>query len=168
MLSLYYNSIIPNDFLNKFDAKGKVLIGHSLGGPIICRMAMDTAVNYKGLLIVAGSIDPDLEPKEPWRKPLNRPFLRWILPRSFRVSNQEILPAKQELIAMEGLWPNIDIPCCVIQGGKDNLVPAGNADYAEKMLVNAERIKIVRLPKANHFIPFRQPELMIKELMEFF
>ncbi len=166
--SLQRQALIINDFLKNFHANKIVLIGHSLGGPIICRMAMDTSAVYHGLLIVAGSIDPDLEPKEPWRKPLNYKIFRWILPRSFRVSNQEILPAKKELQEMEGLWPLIEIPSCVIQGGKDKLVPPANADYAEEMLINVEKLKIVRLPEANHFIPFSQPELMVAELLEFF
>jgi pimeloyl-ACP methyl ester carboxylesterase len=66
-----------------------ILVGHSLGGPVICRMAMDYPELIDGLVIVAGSIAPDLEPNETWfRAPLATPFLSWILPRSFRASNE--------------------------------------------------------------------------------
>jgi pimeloyl-ACP methyl ester carboxylesterase len=40
-----------------------ILVGHSLGGPVIARVAMDYSQQVRGLIIVAGSIDPDLEKK---------------------------------------------------------------------------------------------------------
>ncbi|MFY0643988.1 MAG: alpha/beta hydrolase [Bacteroidia bacterium] len=159
---------ILNQVVKQFKSKDKILIGHSLGGPIIVRMAMDTSFNYKGLMLVAASVSPELEPKEKWRKPMNWKIIRWLIPRSFRVSNQEILPAKDELEVMEPLWTNITSQVCIIQGEKDKLVPAGNADYAEKMLVNASKLKVMKFEKFNHFIPFTEPEIMIEELLTFF
>ena len=83
------------------------------------------------------------------------------------VSNQEILPAKQELIAMESLWKQITCKVVIMQGGEDDLVPPDNADYAEKMLINAKSIKVLRLPNENHFIPFTKPELLTEVLLGF-
>lgn len=165
--SIEEQALILNEVIAQIPASKIVLIGHSLGGPIIARMAMDTAKKIHGLFIVAGSVDPELEPKEPWRKPLNSKWLRWMMPRSFRVSNQEILPAKEELQRIEPLWPNITSHLVIIQGEKDKLVPPGNADYAEKHAVNAASIKKIMLEKDNHFIPFSKPELIVEELLQF-
>jgi pimeloyl-ACP methyl ester carboxylesterase len=64
-----------------------ILVGHSLGGPLIARMAIEHPDLIDGLIIVAGSIDPELEPNETWfRAPLATPFLSWVLPRSLRAS----------------------------------------------------------------------------------
>lgn len=139
-----------------------ILVGHSLGGPVIARMAMDFPELIDGLVIVAGSIDPTLEPNETWfRAPLSTPFLRWILPASMRASNDEIYQAKPELERMIPLWKNIVCPVVVVHGDKDNLVPVGNVDFATRMLINSD-VKVIRKTNMNHFVPWTNPEL-IKE-----
>jgi pimeloyl-ACP methyl ester carboxylesterase len=165
--SMENQSKILCDFLKKFSFKAIVLVGHSLGGPIICRMAMDEPQSFTGLLVVAGSVSPALEPQEKWRRPMSSKALRWLMPKSFRVSNDEILPAKEELQKMDSLWVNITCSVQIIQGGKDGLVPAGNEDYAEQMLMNAADVRVYRLPEENHFIPFTQPQLVTEALLSF-
>lgn len=143
-----------------------ILVGHSLGGPLIARMAMDYPELIDGLVIVAGSIDPELEPNETWfRAPLATPFLKWILPRSMRASNDEIYKLKPELQDMLPLWKNITTPTIVIQGSKDSLVPAGNADFAKKMIVNAP-LKIALVDGMDHFVPWSHPELIRNAILE--
>ncbi len=137
-----------------------ILVGHSLGGPVIARMAMDYPDLVDGLILIAASIDPDLEPNETWfRAPLATPFLSWVLPRSFRASNEELYHTKPELVKMLPLWKKITCPVIVIQGGKDFLVPAANADFARKMLVNAPT-DYVLVEKMNHFVPWSDPQLI--------
>jgi len=137
-----------------------ILVGHSLGGPLIARIAIDYPYLVDGLIIVAGSIDPALEPDETWfRAPLSTPFLSWILPRSFRASNDEIYKLKPELNKMIPLWKNITCPVIVIQGGKDSLVPPRNADFAKKMLINA-KVEFVIVDDMNHFVPWSNPKLI--------
>jgi len=137
-----------------------ILVGHSLGGPLIARMAIDYPELVDGLIMVAGSIDPELEPNEVWfRAPLATPFLSWILPRSFRASNEELYKLKPELEKMLPLWAQIKCPVIVIQGMKDSLVPAGNADFAKKVLVNAP-VEFVFIEDMNHFVPWSNPELI--------
>jgi pimeloyl-ACP methyl ester carboxylesterase len=143
-----------------------ILVGHSLGGPLIARMAIDYPELVDGLVIVAGSIDPELEPNETWfRAPLATPFLKWILPRSMRASNDEIYKLKPELQEMIPLWKNITTPTIVIQGGKDSLVPAGNVDFAKKLMVNAP-LKIVLIDDMDHFVPWSNPELIRNAIIE--
>lgn len=158
---------ILNEVVNQFGSQKKVLVGHSLGGPIIANMAMKKPDDYYGLLIVAGSVSPELEPEEKWRKPMNSPALRWLMPKSFCVSNQEILPAKEKLMEMESDWPLVKSNVQIIQGGEDKLVPPGNDDYAKKMLVNAKQVRVYRLPEEDHFIPFTEPQLIREALMKF-
>jgi pimeloyl-ACP methyl ester carboxylesterase len=47
----------------------------------------------------------------------------------------------------------------VIQGKKDSLVPAANADFAKKMLVNAP-VEFVFKDDMDHFVPWSNPELI--------
>jgi pimeloyl-ACP methyl ester carboxylesterase len=137
-----------------------VLVGHSLGGPLIAQMAIDYPELVDGLIIVAGSIDPDLEPNETWfRAPLATPFLSWILPRSFRASNDEIYKLKPELENLKSQLSKITCRVIVIQGEKDSLVEPGNAAYIKKMFTNAQ-VDLVMVKDMNHFVPWSNPELI--------
>jgi pimeloyl-ACP methyl ester carboxylesterase len=137
-----------------------ILVGHSLGGPLIAKMSMEYPNLIDGLIIVAGSIDPNLEPNETWfRAPLATPFLSWILPGSFRASNDEIYQLKPQLQEMIPYWKNITCPVIVIQGTADELVPYANADFAKKMLVNAPTEFVIK-DGMNHFVPWSDPELI--------
>lgn len=136
-----------------------VVVGHSLGGPVIARMAMDYGQLLDGLVMIAGSIDPELEPNEWFRPALKYPPFKWFMNSAFQSSNLEIMPLEGELEMMIPMWEKITIPVTVIQGTEDNLVPAGNANFAKKMLVNSEKVDIQLIEKENHFVVWSQPEL---------
>lgn len=147
------------------DNRPIILIGHSLGGPLIARMAMDYPELVDGLIMVAPSIAPELEPYEWFRAPLATPFLKWLLPRSIRASNDEIYKLKPELEEMLPLWKEIQTPTIVIQGCKDSLVDPQNADFAKRMLVNAP-VQIELIEDMDHFVPWTNPELIRKAVVD--
>jgi pimeloyl-ACP methyl ester carboxylesterase len=142
-----------------------ILVGHSLGGPLIARMAMDYPHLIDGLVMVAPSIDPELEPNEWFRGPLATPFLKWMLPRSIRASNDEIYHLKPELEEMMPMWGKIKARTIVIQGKKDSLVPPGNADFARKMMTGAD-VKVVMVDGMDHFVPWNHPYLIRDAVLE--
>jgi len=140
-----------------------ILAGHSYGGPVIVRAAIDYPELTDGLVIVAGSVDPELEKTKWFQIPVHYKILSWILPRDIYATNEEILALKKELQEMEPSWEQVTQPVSVIQGGVDNLVPVGNADYAKKMLTNTTPEMIV-IPEMNHFVIWNQPELLVQEI----
>lgn len=143
-----------------------LLVGHSLGGPLVARMALDYPELVDGLILVAPSIDPELEPNETWwRAPFASPFLSWVLPRSLRASNEEIYQLKPQLEDLVPEWKKISCPVIVIQGEKDSLVPAANADFAQVNLVNTH-VKIIRKSDMNHFVPWTNPELIRQAILD--
>ena len=143
-----------------------LLVGHSLAGALIVRMAAQYPELVDGLIIVAGSVDPELEPNETWfRAPLATPFLSWLLPRTFRASNEEIYQLKPELERMLPLWKEVRCPTVIIQGTKDELVPAENAAFAKSMLVNAP-VEVVMVEGMNHFVPWSHPHLINEAILK--
>jgi pimeloyl-ACP methyl ester carboxylesterase len=150
--------------LHKNDRK-LILVGHSLGGPLIAKMAILYPELIDHLIIVAGSVDPALEPKEWYRKPMASPVINWMLPGSIRASNKEIMGLKEELEKMIPEWEYIYLPVTVIHGLQDDLVPAGNVDFIEKMLIQT-KVKIIRDPEMNHFIPWKKPGLIKEAILE--
>jgi pimeloyl-ACP methyl ester carboxylesterase len=142
-----------------------ILAGHSYGGPVIVRFAADYPDLTSGLLILAGSVDPDLE-KTMWIQwPLSWRAFRWIIPEGLDVSNREILPLRKELEAMLPAWERITAPTLIIQGGKDKLVPAANGPFAKEKLQNAET-ELQLLPDENHFFIWTKPGLVRDALIK--
>ena len=154
-----------NQVLNQFPKKKKILIGHSLGGPVIARMAMDYPDSYEGLVFVAPSLDPEMEEEEWYRKIIDTKIGAFFTPKEFEVSNSEILALKDELERMLPLWKKINIPSIVIQGTDDILVPAENASFASKMLKDS-LTTITILEGENHFVPWSNPEEIIKAVYQ--
>jgi pimeloyl-ACP methyl ester carboxylesterase len=143
-----------------------ILVGHSLGGPVIVKIAMNYPELTDGLFIIAGSVDPAAEPDESWRKPMNSVFLKWMLPRSIKVSNQEIIPLKPQLIQMSNDWDKVKCKVYVLQGLEDKLVPPLNADFIANKLPQHQRI-IIKLKDKNHFIPFTDQSLVVNHILQF-
>jgi len=136
-----------------------ILVGHSLGGPLIARMAVDYPDFTAGLVFVAPSVDPALEKTRWYNRIANWSLVSWALPRDLVTSNREIWPLKAELEALLPAWARIRVPAVVIQGEGDRLVPAANADFLERRLVHAP-IEIVRVPGMDHFVPWTHPGLI--------
>jgi predicted alpha/beta hydrolase family esterase len=143
-----------------------ILVGHSLGGPVIVKMAMNFPEWVDGLFIIAGSVDPDAEPKESWRKPMDHVLLRWMLPRSVKVSNQEIIPVKPQLEKMSKQWDKVLCDVYVLQGLSDKLVPPINADFIARKLPEHQRI-VIKMKDKNHFIPFTDQPMVVKHILQF-
>ncbi len=140
-----------------------ILVGHSFGGPVITRMAIDSPNYVDGLILVAASVDPDLEKTKWYQIPVHYKIFSWLLPGVLYSTNEEIIALKNELHEMSVSWKTITQPVTIIQGGKDKLVPQENADYAKKMLVNAP-LKMIQIDDMNHFIPWNRADLIKKEM----
>ncbi len=147
-------------------SKNVVLVGHSLAGPVIARMAFDYPDFVKGLILVAPSMDPELEKRKWYNYVAKFPLVKWSISKDWANSNDEIFPHKSELIELAELLPKLDTPTIVIQGMEDELVPPGNADYVEKIMSGMDRLEIWRIEGLNHFVPWRRPDLIDKAIGE--
>jgi len=149
------------------NARKPILVGHSMGGPIIARMAMDYPGMVGGLIFIAPSIDPGMEKKEYYRHLLKTGIIQAILPPDLNVSNRELMPLKNELEKMLPYWQNIKVPCTIIHGTKDMLVPYGNVAFFEKHLINAPKKEVITLENVNHFIPWTHYNTVKGKILEY-
>jgi pimeloyl-ACP methyl ester carboxylesterase len=140
-----------------------VLVGHSLGGPVIAKMAMDCPEKVGGLMFLASSVAAEYEPSNWYRYLLEFPPIRYLVPKSFQASNTEILHLKKALQTIEDDWKNINVPSVVIHGTTDRFVPVENADFLKDRMVSTE-VKLLKLEGEDHFLPWSQQELIVKEL----
>ncbi len=152
---------------------GAVLVGHSLGGPIAARMAMDYPANVRAALLISPSIAPDYEAPR-WFNDLGDSWLARALKGSWLQhqfadddlynSNAEIMPLVHELKLMEPLWPRVTMPVTVMQGMKDTLVDPRTADYAEAVLPRPGGV-VLRLPEEDHFVLWSEPNLVVDAIL---
>ena len=143
-----------------------LLVGHSFGGPVVCRLAMDYPDKVTDLIILAGSIDPGQEHTKWYQYAAEWWIFRWLVPADLLMANREIRPLKGGLTEMMPLWPKIHQRVTVVQGLADNLVPPENADFAERMMTNARPLEIIRIPGMNHFLPWKQYPLVKEKILE--
>lgn len=135
---------------------GIVLVGHSLGGSLVARLAMDYPQWVRGLVIIAGSIDPELGRPRWYNTLASLPPVRWLTPKPLRKANTEIMPLHDDLLAMAPAWADLAIPVTLIQGLGDRLVSPRNAQYARKV-VTGQQLNVVEVPEQGHFLIWDQP-----------
>jgi pimeloyl-ACP methyl ester carboxylesterase len=142
-----------------------VVVGHSMGGPIAARLAVDRPDLSGGLLLIAPSIDPALERHHWYNVAGSLRLVQWFVPVDWIVSNRELWPLRRELRELLPLWSRVRCPVVVIQGGADELVPAANADFAERVLAG-HALDVRRYPGESHFILWERPELVKSALLD--
>lgn len=142
------------------------LVGHSLGGPVIARFAMDYPGQTAGLVLVAASIDPELEEHPWWQSAINPPPMKWLIPKSFWTSNAEIKPLEGELKKMLPIWDKITCPVRLLHARNDRLVPVANANFAGRVLTNCPDLKADILPDGDHFILWNRYEIVRKAIVD--
>ena len=165
--NLQTQSKLINDFLKKKDNNQPViLIGHSMGGPVITEMATLAPDKYKTLVIIAGSIDPDAEKPEKWRKIIKTKPIRYLIPGAMRPANDELWWLKKDLYDMQPDLGKITSDVTVVHGTNDNLVPYSNVAFIRRELRNAKSMTIISIENANHFIPWEHFETIRNALLE--
>jgi pimeloyl-ACP methyl ester carboxylesterase len=146
-------------------AQPVILVGHSYGGPVVVKMAARGDRRIRGVVIVAGSVDPAQEHKKWIQFFADLRVVRWFVPRDLDVCNREIEGLKEELTDMLPDWARIGAHVTVLQGLQDSLVPPANAQFIEHMLAGKD-LEVRRIPDQNHFIPWTRPDLIRDAIIE--
>jgi pimeloyl-ACP methyl ester carboxylesterase len=148
-------------FIKTIDNKRPiVLIGHSMGGPVIVKMAALNSNLFCHLVVLAGSVDPNAETPEIWRSVLQKKPIRYLIPGSLRPSNDELWWLKEDLIAMKSQLKNIKCQVIIIHGTKDQLVPYSNVAFMQREFINAKKIDTISIKEASHFIPWEHYDVI--------
>ncbi|MEO7767540.1 MAG: alpha/beta hydrolase [Ferruginibacter sp.] len=150
------------------NGKPVYLVGHSLGGPMVIQLNADNPGLFSGLVLLAGSVDPAEEKKEKWRYILDAGLLRYMVPGAFSPSNKELLYFKKDVYALQDKFALVKCKVIIVHGTQDPLVPVGNATFAQHKLVNANSVKLILIPGANHFIPWTKYDTIKQILWELY
>jgi pimeloyl-ACP methyl ester carboxylesterase len=134
--------------------KPLVLIGHSMGGPVVVKLATLEPKLYSHLVVLAGAVDPKAETPEIWRSVIMTKPIRYLIPGALRSSNDELWWLKQDLFDMQPNLKKITSNVLIIHGTIDPLVPYKNMAFMQKEFINAKKIDTISIKNANHFIPW--------------
>jgi len=140
------------------DGRPAVLLGHSLGGPIVAWLAAEQPERISAIVLLAGSLDPGQERIHPMQWVGNWPPVRALLPRAIRNANAELIGLKPELQALAGLLPRITAKIVIMQGTQDDLVPAANVPYMQPLFTGARCVRTLMLEGRNHFLPWNSQD----------
>lgn len=113
-----------------------------------------------GLVIVAGSLDPEQEMINPLQLVGEWYGVRDLLPVRLRNANEELLPLKGELRRLAPRLPRLRCPITIIHGTRDPLVPYRNVTFMHRQFRHASPLAIVTLPGQDHFIPWDRQKVI--------
>ncbi len=164
--NLQSQASIIDRFITKIaNGKPMVLVGHSMGGPVIVKLAATNPKKYQNLVVIAGAIDPNAEKPEKWRKVIMTIPLRYLIPGALRPSNDELWWLKADLQTMKAELKNITANITIIHGTKDQLVPYSNVQFMQTEFSNANHLEVIPIKDANHFIPWTHFEIIRNALL---
>ena len=146
--------------------KGTILMGHSYGGPVIAKTAMEYSELVSGLVFVATTGDPELSGPR-WYNRLAVVIPRFILGSGLKGANAEIMPLRPQLESILSGWEELEMPVLIVQGGRDLLVNPRNAEFMQRMLVNAEVTYMWREGQG-HFVLWEEAGLIVDAIIEKF
>lgn len=130
-----------------------ILVGHSLGGPVVVQTAADAPELVSALVILAGSLDPGQE-SVPFVQYLGDTWpLSALLPRPMRNANREIIYLKGELDRLAPRLGTIRMPVVIVHGMEDPLVPFANVAFMKAHFIDVP-MAVDAIPRQNHFLPW--------------
>ena len=136
------------------DLRPVVLLGHSMGGPVIAHVAAAHPGRIVGLVMLAASLDPELEEVHPLQRVGAWGPVRAMLPRVLLNSNAELLALQTELRQLAPMLPRITAKVVIVHGTRDDLVPVANVDFMQANLGGARCVRTILLEGHNHFLPW--------------
>jgi len=138
-----------------------ILVGHSYGAPVALLAALKFTNQVAGVVLIGGSIDPAQERIYAIQRFADWPLVSWLVPRSLRQCNRELLALRGDLLCLQPQLSKIAVPVVMLQGGKDRQVPVSNVDYLRAQLATAGKSNLFEqlvFPDYNHFIPWEHPD----------
>ncbi|MFT2111702.1 alpha/beta fold hydrolase [Marinomonas sp. 2405UD68-3] len=141
---------ILQDIWQKNGQQKITLVGHSLGGSLVPKIAVDYPHYVKGVIVLAGDLDPELSEARWFNK-----LMTWLpdvcFPKRWVHSNNEVMAIQPSLTTLQSQFADITLPITVLQGLGDGLVRPGSAIKAPEIFKSSQ-VEVIMLEGASHII----------------
>lgn len=142
------------------------VLGSSYGGPVAAALAMRYPEAVYALMLQSAALAPGEEKIYPISYPTSRAPLRWLVPPTLRMANEEKLNHAAVLTEMVDEWPLVTAPVTLFHGEADSLVYFSNTKYAQERLVNALDVRCYAVPGKGHGMLWSDYERTRRVLLE--
>lgn len=140
-----------------------IIIGHSYGGALAMRAAIDYQDKVTGVISAAGTLaDPYQNPKW-YNYAMRYTPIQWLVKQDFAASDQEMWKLEKDLPKLDKLMSGFTKKAVIIQGDADMLVDPRSGQYAKEQLTNAE-VKLVTKEDMNHFVIWSDKNLIVEAI----
>ncbi|GAB3892928.1 hypothetical protein GCM10028803_06440 [Larkinella knui] len=134
-----------------------MLVGSSYGGSVAARLAMNNPDLVDQVVFVSSALGPGLERTYPISYFIDKPPLRWLIPRLLLLANDEKLAHREALTEILPDWSKIKAGVTFLHGQRDDLVYPTNVAFGRTHLINAKSKEFL-LPENRHDIVFKKRE----------
>ena len=142
-----------------------VLMGHSVGGPIVANYAMNFPNEISKLILLAPAISAKDEQPRWYNRLAEKYWIKKKIGKEMQISQAEMMNLPEQLEAMQPFLKQIACETWLLHGRLDMIAPYPNAIYLKKNLVNAN-LHFKRFPLQNHFIPWTKFKKIKKVLLD--
>jgi len=141
-----------------------LVVGHSLGGSIGYRLAIDQPDSVGALIAVSSAIDPSISDPRWYNKLARLRLSKWLISSELTTSNQEMLQLKPELESLQAHLAKLSVPVTIFQGGEDWLVRKSHAAFAQQALESQE-LRLIEFPERGHFVVWEELDSVVDEIL---
>ncbi len=157
-LAAHAAALVP--LLKRLAPQRPILLGHSYGGPVIVRLAVDHPELVSGLIIAAGALDPAQEHVYTIQYIGAWKAVRSVIPSFLSNANLELIALRGELDKLAPGLGTVRCPITIVHGTADTNVPYDNVPYMTARFVHSRRLRLIKLDGANHFLPEMHPDAL--------
>jgi pimeloyl-ACP methyl ester carboxylesterase len=152
--NLAFQARVVHQIITQYaDNQPVVLVGHSLGAPIVTRCAMDYPNAVAHLVLLAPAISAQHEQPRWYNLLVKNKWIRKQIPHEMQTSQDEMMALPAELTAMLPFYKNIKAHISLFHGRLDMIAPFGNSRFLCQQ-IPPNQLKFTVFNFQNHFIPW--------------
>lgn len=142
-----------------------IIVGHSLGGSLVPMVAISSPEYVKGVVIIAGDIDPKFGNPRWYNRLANLWLIKALLPKDLAKANDEIMPLKAELETMNTRIHEIQVPVTMVHGTDDKLVSYDNVAFGIEAFKHlGEQFNTITIDNGGHFLIWEHIPEVVKAI----
>lgn len=144
--------ILAQALMESATERPAIIVGHSMGGGLAARLVLERPGNVKTLVLIGASLDPDLEEIKPVQYMARKAPLKYLLNRSARNSNEELIAYPEFIRKLAPDLAAITCPSLAVHARDDRLVPFANVDFMRKTMTGTQRFETLIYDQGGHGI----------------